>query len=484
MNETKRVAIVGGGVSGLTAAFKLLKEARNLDLQISIDLFEGKELGGVFKTVEEGEFRLECGPDSFFTKTPEILELSQELDISSKIIPTNEKKRKSLVAMKDRLIPLPEGFVMIAPSKEEPFLQTELLSENGKKRVLLEKELAARESESEETVAQFIERRFGEELLTKIAQPMVGGIYTGDVNKLSAQACLPEFVEMERTKGSIINALSERQKAGADAGTKGARYSAFYSFEKGMYFLIETLRQKIVEMGGASFKTNEAVISVKKLSGGEWGIETENSSSYEYDSVILALPASALSRVMQNLDPVISQNAGQIHCSSSCVVNLIFEKADIDPKLLDGFGFVVPEESNRPLLACSYLSEKYTHRSPAQKVILRAFFGGVHNEAILQESDAKLVELALLELNYYMKIESKPLYTSISRWQESMPQYTIGHQGRIKTITKRLEDFPGIYITGNFISGVGIPKCVQLATEAAKNVIQFLKVQGAARVSD
>lgn len=483
MNELKQIAIVGGGISGVTAAYKVLKEARNQNLPVSVELFEAKELGGVFKTKEHGEYRLECGPDSFFTKTPEIVELSEELSVSSKIIPTNEKKRKSLVAKEDQLIPLPEGFVMIAPSKEEPFMKTELLSENGKKRALLEKELAPRESETEESVAQFIERRFGQELLTKIAQPMVGGIYTGDVNKLSAEACLPEFVEMERTKGSIIKALCERQNSQTNSGTKGARYSAFYSFEGGMYFLIDTLRKKIVEMNGATFKTNEPVLSIRKMDGGKWSLQTKGSSSSLYDAVIMALPASSLARVMSDLDPLITQNAGQIHCSSSCVVNLIFEKSEINPELLDGFGFVVPEESNRPLLACSYLSEKYLHRSPAEKVILRAFFGGVNNEGVLQESDSRLVELALQELKYYMKIEAKPLYTSVDRWQESMPQYTIGHHGRIKTITKRLEDLPGIFITGNFISGVGIPKCVQLATEAAKNVVSFLKVQDAARVN-
>lgn len=482
MNQVKQIAVVGGGISGLTAAYKLLQQARIHNLKIAVELFEGKELGGVFKTVEHDEYRLECGPDSFFTKTPEIVELSEELDISSKIIATNEKKRKSLVAKGDRLIPLPEGFVMIAPSKEEPFMQTELLSESGKKRVLLEKEIAPRESEAEESVAQFVKRRFGEELLTKIAQPMVGGIYTGDVNQLSAEACLPEFVEMERTKGSIIKALFEK-KSGAEGGTKGARYSAFYSFEGGMYFLVDTLRQKVVEMNGPTFKINEKVLSVKRVNDDKWILQTNNSNCGPYDAVILALPASALSRVMSELDPIISENAGQIYCSSSCVVNLVFEKSDIAPELLDGFGFVVPEESHRPLLACSYLSEKYGHRSPAHKVILRAFFGGVHNESLLQESDTKLVELALQELDYFMKIKTKPLYSSVDRWQESMPQYTIGHQGRIKTITKRLEDFAGIYITGNFINGVGIPKCVQLATAAATNVIQFLKVQEAMRVN-
>lgn len=483
MNEIKRVAIIGGGISGLTAAFKLLKEARNSNSKIQVDLFEEKELGGVFKTVEDGEYRLECGPDSFFTKTPEILELSKELDISSNIIPTNEKKRKSLVAKGDQLIPLPEGFVMIAPSKEEAFMQTELLSENGKKRVMLEKELAPCENMTEESVAQFVERRFGAEMLAKIVQPMVGGIYTGDVNELSAEACLPEFVEMERTKGSIIKALLQRQKAGVDADAKGARYSAFFSFEKGMYHLIDALRQKIDQMGGLTFRINEKVSSIKKLDQGKWGLETVESESKAYDALILALPAASLARITASLDGIISQNASQIYCASSCVVNLIFNKSDIDQNMLDGFGFVVPEENQRPLIACSYLSEKYNHRSPEQKVILRAFFGGVKNEGILKESDAKLTELALEELAYYMKIKAKPLYSSISRWQESMPQYTIGHQGRIKAITKRLEDFPGIFITGNFISGVGIPKCVQMATEAAHNVAQFLQVQKAAQVN-
>ncbi len=486
MSELKRIAIVGGGISGLTAAYKLLRQAHSQNLEIKIDLFEKKELGGVFKTIEdsENECRIECGPDSFFTKTPEVLELSKELEIDSQIIATNSKKRKSLVAKDDRLIPLPDGFVMIAPSNIDSFMQSELMSEAGKARALEEQNIAPRTDLSEETVAQFVERRFGKEMLDKIIQPMVGGIYTGDVNKLSAEACLPEFVLMERTKGSIITALAESQNTGKEADTKGARYSAFYSFEKGMSFLIDTLRQKIVEMNGPTFNLHEVVLSMKKMPGGKWSLVTQNQNSVAYDAVILALPASSLAEVMTEVDSTIAKNASQIYCASSCVVNLIFDKSDIDKSKLDGFGFVVPEESRRALIACSYLSVKYKHRSPEQKVILRAFLGGVHNEDVLKESDEKLTQLALEELEYFLQIKNKPEYTSVSRWQDAMPQYTIGHQERIEAITQRLEDFPGIFITGNFISGVGIPKCVQLASVAAMNVVQFLKVQKTAQVID
>ncbi len=485
MNELKRIAIVGGGISGLTAAYKLLRNAQSQNLEVKIDLFESRELGGVFKTIEDRsiECRFECGPDSFFTKTPEVVELSKELEIDSHIIPTNSKKRKSLVAKDNQLIPLPDGFIMIAPSQIDSFLQSELMSEAGKKRALEEENIAPSKSEAEETVAQFVERRFGKEMLDKIVQPMVGGIYTGDVNKLSAEACLPEFVAMERTKGSIIKALAERQNS-IDQDTKGARYSAFYSYEKGMSFLIDTLRKKILEMNGPTFKMNDAVLSIQKKPGGMWSLVTQNQDSNVYDALILALPATSLAKVMAELDSTIAQRASEIHCASSCVVNMVFDKSDIDPSKLDGFGFVVPELSGRALIACSYLSVKYKHRSPEQKVILRAFLGGVHNEGILQASDEKITAIVLEELDYYLKIKNKPVYTSISRWQDAMPQYTIGHQDRIKTITKRLEDFPGIFITGNFISGVGIPKCVQLASETAMNVAQFLKVQKTAQVID
>ncbi len=486
MNELKRIAIVGGGISGLTAAFKLLRQAQLQNLEIKIDLFESRELGGVFQTIEdkENEWRLECGPDSFFTKTPEVLELSKELEIESEIIPTNTSKRKSLVAKDDQLIPLPDGFVMIAPSKIESFMQSELMSEAGKARALEEKDIEPRKSESEETVAQFVERRFGKEMLDKIVQPMVGGIYTGDVKKLSAEACLPEFVLMERTKGSIIKALAERQSSIDESDTKGARYSAFYSYQKGMSFLIDTLRQKILDMNGPTFKTQERVCSIKKKPGGKWSLVSQNQDTIAYDALILALPATSLAEVTAGLDSIISHNASQIYCASSCVVNMVFDKSDIDPDKLDGFGFVVPEEGGRALIACSFLSVKYKHRSPERKVILRAFLGGVQNGGILQESDEKITGLVLEELDYFLKIKNKPVYTSISRWQDAMPQYTIGHHDRIMAITKRLEDFPGIFITGNFISGVGIPKCVQLASEAALNVAQFLKVQKTAQVID
>lgn len=472
--RTKRVAIAGGGISGLTAAYKLLKIARAKGQELTVTLFDPDEPGGVFQSFEKDGCIFEGGPDSFFTKTPEVLELCAELKIESEIIATESKNRKSLVAQNNELIPLPEGFVMIAPSRMLPFLTSPLLSREGKLRALEDLAIEPSSDLKEESVADFVERRLGKEMLNKIVQPMVGGIYVGDVQKLSAQACLPEFVEMERTSGSIISALADKQSRSSDENkeTKGARYAKFFSFRKGMGFLIDSLIDAIKETE-VDFHQKLSVQSIKKQDN-EWALLLCDGSIKSFDAVILACPAKSVANIMKEAHPSLSSVSEQITGASSVVVNLLFEKKDIDPGKLDGFGFVVPHESGRDLLACSYLSLKYQDRCKDELVILRAFLGGVFNPDILQKSDEKITELALKELDYFLDLKNKPICTYISRWQDAMPQYTIGHQSRIDAIFKHLEDLPGVFITGNFISGVGIPKCVGLASSAALCTVNHL----------
>lgn len=470
----KRVAIAGGGISGLTAAYKLLKLAKAQGKNLKVDLYDPNGLGGVFETTKKGDYVFEGGPDSFFTKTPEVLDLCHELGIESQIIPTESSNRKSMVAKKNELIPLPEGFVMIAPSRMLPFLTSPLLSREGKLRAIEDLAIPPEKNRAEESVAAFVERRLGKEMLDKIVQPMVGGIYVGDVQKLSAQSCLPEFVQMERTSGSIIEGLVQSQSGQKEnQETKGARYAKFFSFTDGMGFLISSLATAIEELNGECFHKKLSVRSVSKDEN-KWKLEFEDQSSTSYDAVVLALPAGALGSVFQNINPNLAETCRQINCASSIVVNLVFDIKDVDPTKLDGFGFVVPHESGRDLLACSYLSRKFKGRCNSEQVILRAFLGGILHPEIMQESDEKITELVLKELDYFLGLKNKPVYSYLCRWQEAMPQYTIGHQSRIDAISKHLEDFPGVYITGNFISGVGIPKCIELASNASLSVVNHL----------
>ncbi len=472
MTRQKKVAIAGGGISGLSAAFRLLKLANESGEKYAVTIFEPNRLGGVFETMQKDNCLLEGGPDSFFTKTPEVLDLCHELKIDSEIIPTNSSKRKSMVAKGDELIPLPDGFVMIAPSRMLPFLTSPLLSLPGKIRAIEELQMAAKLNNGEETVATFVERRFGQEMLEKIVQPMVGGIYVGDVHKLSAQSCLPEFVEMERTKGSIIASLAEKQTNNKEI--KGARYAQFFSFKKGMAYLIESLANEIKNLNNGDFHARLAMRSLKQAHDKTWQISLSDGSVENFDAVIMALPASALAQVLDSSHHKLANLYSQIQCASSIVVNLVFNKEDVNPDKLDGFGFVVPEAAGRKLLACSFLSVKFKGRASESQVVLRAFVGGVLNAEIMDLSDEKITCLVLSELDYFLGIKKKPEYTTICRWQEAMPQYTIGHQMRINASNEHLEDLPGVFVTGNFISGVGIPKCVELAFNAAGSVRNYL----------
>ncbi|MEZ4534123.1 MAG: protoporphyrinogen oxidase [Cyanobacteriota/Melainabacteria group bacterium] len=474
MTMDYRVAVVGGGISGLSAAYYLSRYFA--DSKFSLELFEARpRLGGVIETVTRDGCLMEGGPDSIFTAKDDALALIRDLGLQSKIVETDSERRRSLIATEGELHPLPPGFVILAPSEILPFASTELLSTKGKLRTLMDLFIGPRFYGDEESVSSFIERRFGREILLKIVQPMVGGIYVGDVEKLSAECTIPQFVELERTSGSVIAGLiGRRSKNLSGNGVSGARYGMFVSLEGGIGALVDALVEA-TRSEQIQLHTSALVKSINRTESG-WALTVEGQAAKQFDSILLCLPSHDLVDLVGDLDADLSEALSEIPCASSIVVNLLYERSQSDYDF-DAFGFVVPATEDTSIIAGSFSSVKYKGRCPEDKLMLRAFLGGVLDEEIMNCSDDEIFDRAHRDLARFLNIKGKPVSTWLRRWTHSMPQYQLGHKERVRKISGSMQRLPGLYLAGNSFSGVGIPDCIASARTSAEKLVAFVKAR-------
>jgi len=496
----KRVVIIGGGISGLAAAHRLLELSRESGKRVAVTILEaGSRPGGIVQTRERDGFLLESGPDSFISEKPAALALVKRLGLESHLIETNLHHRRSFIVREGRLRPVPEGFHLLAPSRLWPFIKSDIFSWSGKARMALDLLLPRRElngtnvrNSAEESLAEFVRRRLGTEALERMAQPMIGGIYTADPERLSLQATMPRFLEMEREHRSLIRALRKQNSptVSEDAGseTSGARYSLFLSFDRGMQVLTDTLEERIssfgshVPTGAASGQTairvNTAVESITLqdgVSAGEdspkWKLITSGNETLLADAICLALPAYVSSRLLGTVDPQLAAALAEISYASSATINLGFKRDDI-PHPLDGFGFVVPFIEKRSLIACTFSSVKFAGRAPQGHALLRAFVGGALQPELLELNGDELLARVLGDLRDLLGIERAPLFAEVTKWERSMPQYHVGHLERVKRIEARLAALPGLVVAGNAYSGLGIPDCIRSGEAAADRLFE------------
>jgi oxygen-dependent protoporphyrinogen oxidase len=446
----KRIVIVGGGISGLAAAHRLVELGHQ---QVTL-LEAAPRLGGTIQTERRDGFLLECGPDSFISEKPEAVALAKRLGLESRLIETNEQHRRSFIVRNGRVRPVPEGFQLLAPSRIWPFLATDIFSLTGKMRMAADLFLPRRSSngDDDESLASFVRRRLGQEALERMAQPMVGGIYSADPETLSLRATLPRFLDMERDHRSLILAMM-RQGSAQKIGTSGARYSLFLSFDEGMEVLTNALAGVIPNV-----RLNTRIDAIHKSNGG-WTVTTDAGESLEADAICLAVPAYVAAKLVDNVNQRLASQLSAIKYASTATINFAYRRAAINHPL-DGFGLVVPRIEKRSLIACTFSSVKFAGRAPDGHVLLRAFAGGDMGTRI----EADLREL--------LGINGKPLFTEVKKWERSMPQYEVGHLDRVTEIENELERMPGLTIAGNAYRGVGIPDCIRSGETAAEKIIE------------
>jgi oxygen-dependent protoporphyrinogen oxidase len=455
-----RIVVVGGGISGLAAAQRLIESG-----QTRVTLIEASpRLGGTIHTEHRDGFLIERGPDSFISEKPEALDLARQLGLESRLIQTNEKYRRSFIVRNGRLRPVPEGFQLLAPSRMWPFLASDIFSVAGKMRMAADLFLPRKNTNGtqDESLASFVRRRLGQEALERVAQPMVGGIYTADPETLSLRATLPRFLDMERKHRSLILAML-RQSQVQKSGTSGARYSLFLSFDRGMQVLVDPLTRI-----NADFRLNTRVEALR-LDDRTWTVTTNTGEQLEADAVCLALPAYVAASLLQDVDESLAAKLKQIKYASTATINFGYKRSAINHPL-NGFGFVVPFIEKRSLIACTFSSVKFSERAPGGHVLLRAFAGGALQPDIFTLDETEMAAKVEADLRELLGITAKPLFTEVAKWERSMPQYEVGHLDRITEIENDVRNLPSLALAGNAYRGAGIPDCIRSGQMAAESL--------------
>jgi oxygen-dependent protoporphyrinogen oxidase len=468
-----RVVVIGGGLSGLAAAHRIHERSESLRLPIDLKVLEAKDrLGGVIGTTRFDGFTLEEGPDSFITNKPWGLDLCQRLGLGDALVATDPSHRRSFVVRKGRLAPVPEGFVLMAPSRLVPVLTSPILSWGGKLRLLMDLIIPRRDDDTEESLAAFVRRRLGREALDRLVQPLVAGVYTADPNDLSLKATLPQFLAMEREYGSLIvgarRAARDRGGLEMEEQASGARYGLFITLADGMDALPNALA---AALPAGCISTQSAVRRISRNAPvSPWLVELLDGPPIEADSVVLSTEAHASARLVDSADPALALQLRAIPYASSIIVNIAYRRDQVTHPL-DGFGVVVPAIEGRPILAVSFLSVKFSSRAPAGTVLLRVFLGGATRPDQLDMEDDAISGLVQRELRELIGASGEPLFVRSSRHPRSMPQYNLGHLDRVASIRRHLSKHGGLYLTGIAYDGVGIPDCVHSAEQTADAVL-------------
>jgi protoporphyrinogen/coproporphyrinogen III oxidase len=444
--------IVGGGISGLAAAYALSKQGRH-----SVLIDSSARLGGVIQTNTVADCLLEAGPDSFLSAKPEAMALIKELGLGEEVIGSNDHQRATWIRRDGRMIPLPDGLMMMVPTKITPIVLSPLLSWGTKIRMGLELFRQPGPKRADRSVGEFVEEHYGKETVEYLAEPLLSGVYGGDPYKLSIESVMPRFVEMESKYGS----LSRGTLAGLKSAPKSSGGTLFRTLRNGLGSLVQALEQaiapycEVVEGKAHSLRASEIGYTLSVA-------ERQFSSPH----LIVATPAWAAADLLRGLDAPLADLLASIGYSSSLTAGLIYDRAQVSQQF-PAFGFLVPKKERKHLVACTFVDQKFNHRVPANRLLLRCFLGGAGNAAILDWDDASLQATIEEEVQQLLGITAKPIAFHVSRWHRSMAQYEVGHAGLLEQIDQRLAQHKGLALAGNGYRGIGIPDCIKSGTLAA-----------------
>jgi oxygen-dependent protoporphyrinogen oxidase len=463
-----RIAIIGGGISGLSAAF-YLEKARAEGTDLEYTLFEASQrLGGCMSSDRVEGCLVEAGPDSFLTEKPWAVALCKELGIADQLIGSNDSQRKTYIVVHGRLVAMPDGLMFMVPTQLMPTALSPLFSWSTKLRMLQELLHPPRPMQDDETVAQLVERHFGAEVVDRLADPLLSGVYGGDAGKLSARAVLPRFVEMEEKYGSLSRAMLAAHNKMLAQRKQQAPRPLFTSLREGMQQMVDAI---VARLRPESIRLRQHVQRVYENGG--WRVSIEMNGDEQFDSVIVAAPANVAGVLLDGVDQGLARNLLDITYSSSVTVTLGYYKQQLTT-LPPGFGFLVPRSEGTRMLACTFVHNKFPHRAPEDKGILRCFLGGARDEAVLGLNDEEMLETVHRELRDIVRLEAQPIFARVYRWREAMAQYEPGHIARVEQIEKRVAEIPGLALAGNAYHGIGVPDCVRSGNEAANKVVQLV----------
>ena len=444
----KDTVIVGGGITGLAAAYYLAKAGAGATL-----IERQPRLGGVVRTEVVERCVIECGPDSFLAAKPAAMELIRELGLADEVIGSNDHQRVTYIKRGGRLVPMPDGLMMMVPTRVLPVALSPLLGWGSKLKMGLEFFRRAKPASHDRSVSEFVIGHYGREALDYLAEPLLSGVYGGDPNELSAASVLPQFVELERNYGSLTRGVLARKKAPGESG--GA---LFRTLKRGLGHLTGTIEARVrpkVEI------LHDEVAAVE-FDGGSYRLRLGD-GWLTARKVILCCPAHLAGGLLKPADALLGETLSAVKYNSSITLALVYRKSEIRHPL-NGFGFLIPKVERRALVACTWVGRKFDFRVPDDLVFLRCFLG----DSSIGLSDEVMLDAVRAELGELMGVDAEPLFHRIHRWPKSMAQYTVGHSKRLAVIRERLEHLPGLYLAGNGYEGIGIPDCIRTGREAAE----------------
>ena len=461
-----QIAVIGGGISGLSAAHRL----QELDSYCRVTLFEASErIGGVIRSEQQGDCLVDRGADMFTTRDPWALDLCQRINFDNQLISTNGKQRRAFVVHRGQLCEVPPGFTLMSPSRIYPVLRTPLLSWKGKLRLAAEILVPRKKDQADESLTAMATRRFGQEAYERLIQPLIGGIYTADPEKLSMAATMPQFAEMEREFGSLIRGV--RKAAQNKPPASGARYGMFVAPQGGMTDLVDAIAARLPTN---TIQRQRTVSQVQRTATG-WEVHTEQPQQPQvFDGVLVAIPAFRAADILACNHEDLATQLRSIPYASAAVTALVYRREQIK-HALNGFGFVVPQCAGRRILAASFSHVKFAGRAPQDLALIRVFLGGALQPQMLDLADHELEEVARRELNELIGAQGPPINCQTVRWKHAMPQYHVGHLTLVSTIEQAVATLPGLEVAGNAYRGVGIPFCIRSGEQAAQRLLTHCK---------
>jgi oxygen-dependent protoporphyrinogen oxidase len=472
--ERLDVVVVGGGITGLAAANRLIERGAADGSPVSVAVLEATDrAGGQIRTDRHGEFLFEGGPDALVAQKPAGVALCERIGLGSALRDLGGGRKGTQILHRGRLHPVPDGFLMMAPTRWAPVLRSGLFSWRGKLRLACEPFVPRRAAScDDESLGAFVRRRFGREVLERIAEPVIAGLFTADADLLSLRMTMPRFLDLEAEHGSVIRGL---RRAASPSGNRafghGTGRGGFVALDGGLSRIVEALIARLPE---GCVRTGARAIGIAASpSTGSWIVRLDGGETLRTGAIVFACPAADAAQAIAAHDCALSDELVRLRYASCATVNIAYRRSDVGARL-SGLGFFVPRTERRPILACSYVSEKFEGRAPAGTVVFRAFLGGATRPEALEAPDEELIRQTHDTLRSILAITGAPLFAKVYRADRAMPQFDVGVRAPIAAIQDRAARHPGLFLAGSVAGAFGLPDCIRSGEQAADRAASFL----------
>lgn len=462
--------MIGGGITGLTATYYLQKIIEEKDLSIDVKLIEAShKLGGKIQTVYKDGFIIERGPDSFLESKESIEEFAQDVGLKDDLV--NNGMGKAYVLVNEDLHSIPEGAMMGIPTKVSPFITTNLFSVPGKMRAAADFILPRSNDEDDQSVGSFFRRRFGDEVVENLVEPLLSNIHAGDIDQLSLMSTFPQFYEVEKKHRSLILGMKRTSLEKTNNQSNEKKRGNYLTFKGGLQSFIDAIEKRLLP---SSILKGTRVTSIERVGRGKgYELHLNNGQFMRADSIVIALPHLAL----PSLFPQCScfNVFKEMPSTSVATVAMAFNVDDVSD-YLDGTGFVVARNSDYTITACTWTHKRWPHTAPEGKVLLRCYVGRTGEETVVDLPDEEIEQIVLGDLKRTMNFTAKPEFTIVTRWKKSMPQYTVGHKERLEAVRRSIrKDLPGVFIAGSSFEGFGMSDCIDQGKAAVRHVLEYIQ---------